>query len=345
MMRAAFAVVLVASPAMAWESTCYQYADTSLEPAALVAQSVPFCSPDEGPNTARQRWVGGLDEHRRLFERARENAGLPPALSSTLTLRVFTSSSAVSIGSSSVPSLIPVAFGQATRVQTRSFTPGELAQLPDFSYALWDWTTGHETCPLDGAGVGPEKCHDFASHMGPVNSNHFLPQAQAFFARYHQLALSRAAECKAMKVALEPAAGRFDLFPKACEQEALVLEAVGQHYLEDAWSMGHTWQRWGSPNLSDFPSSGDDQRDRAVLTALTAGLIHGSRGVLQRLPEWTSFDVNDALCAPNDGVRLAVLGSEWKALGDDYLATLDDTEYAPQSRQLRSCAASSQGPV
>ncbi len=29
----------------------------------------------------------------------------------------------------------------------------------------------------------------------------------------------------------------------ACETEAKVLEAIGQHYLQDAWSMGHLWER------------------------------------------------------------------------------------------------------
>ncbi len=125
--------------------------------------------------------------------------------------------------------------------------------------------------------------------------------------------------------------------------QALTIEAVGQHYLQDAWSMGHTWQRWGSPNLADFPS--EDQRDRAVLVALTAGLIHGSRGVLQKLPEWTSYDVDDALCAPNASVQLKRDdGTLIRAIGDDYLSTLPPFgppgDHDAQSERLMSCAAS-----
>ncbi|HSP77052.1 MAG TPA: hypothetical protein VLQ93_00885, partial [Myxococcaceae bacterium] len=224
-------------------------------------------------------------------------------------------------------------------------TPGELAQLPDFSYALWDWATGHETCPLPGAGVDATKCHDFATHMGPVNSNHFLPQAGRFYAHYHALALARATECRVMRDALGGAGGRFGDYLRACESEALALEAVGHHYLQDAWSMGHMWQRWGSPELTDFPSEGEAQRDRAVLVALASGLLHGARGVLQRLPAWTTYDVNDALCAPHPAVEFATpSGERYPAIGDDYLQELPPLSsqgaYAPQAERLLSCAVS-----
>ena len=53
--------------------------------------------------------------------------------------------------------------------------------------------------------------------MGPVNSNHFAPQTQQFYARYHQRALDRAAECKAMSIALAGSGGRFDAYLKAFE--------------------------------------------------------------------------------------------------------------------------------
>ena len=41
-----------------------------------------------------------------------------------------------------------------------------------------------------------------------------------------------------------------------------VLEAVGQHFLQDAWSMGHMWERWGGPEFGQNvfmmnPASGD----------------------------------------------------------------------------------------
>jgi hypothetical protein len=332
--------------AFAWESVCYQYPDTTLEPAAYATLSGPYCSPSAGPNTARHRWIGNLDEHRRIFETTRERAGLPDSVSANVTLRVFASSAMVASGSALVPSIRPVAFDRAERVATRVVSVGELAQLPDFSYSLWDWAMGHETCPLDGIGATPESCHGFATHMGPVNANHFVPISGSFYAHYHALALARAHECAAMSAELGSAATRFAPYLQECESEAIALEAIGQHYLQDAWSSGHMWQRWGSPDLADFPGATvEERRSRAVLVALVAGFVHGSRGVLQVLPAWTSFDVNDALCAPNDAVEFVRAGSRSHAIGDDFLQLLPrnggtDATYEVQSNQLYSCATS-----
>jgi len=345
-MRPLFLLALLLSlPAAAWESVCYERADPTKEPAEYPQDSGSWCAPAAGPNTARHRWVGKLDEHRRLWELTREKAGLPTESSATMRLRVFTSSAPVPVDGQQLTSLLPVPFAEAERVQLRAITPGELAQLPDFSYALWDWATGHETCPLPGAGENATLCHDFASHMGPVNSNHFLPQAGRFYAYYHALALGRAGECKAMKGMLGTEGARFTAYLRACEAQALALEAVGHHYLQDAWSAGHMWQRWGSPELVDFPSSTGDQRDRAVLVALASGLLHGARGVLQRAPAWTSYDVNDALCAPHPAVEFITAGGErYPAIGDDYLELLPPlgtgSTYTPQSERLLSCAVS-----
>lgn len=334
----AIALLLISAPAFAYESVCFQYADPSKNPAQLTAP-VP-CNPSSGPNTARHRWVGPLDEHRVLFERAREAAGIPAAVTDTVALETFTSDTKTSVGGS----YIPVPFAAAKRNLTRYLSVGELAQLPDFSYSLWDWAMGNETCPLVGGGDATA-CHDFTTHMGPVNSNHFLPQARGFYAHYHSLALARAGDCAALQTKLGTQASRFTVFLKQCELEALALEAVGQHYLQDAWSTGHMWARWGSPELTDFPGGAEEGRDRAVLVSLIAGLIHGSRGVLQRLPEWTSYDVNDALCSPQDTVQYMHEGALHNGLGDDYLGQLPTAlggtgPFAHQATQLMSCAAS-----
>lgn len=340
------ALVFCGSSASAWESVCQAYPDPTLEVSQLTGGAA--CSPDSGPNTARQRWVGPLDEHRQLFEKARELAGIPAETSATQKLRVFTLNQTVASGTATLPTLTPADFAAAERVRVRAFTPGELAQLPDWSYSLWDWATGHESCPIDGVGVTADAsaCHDFASHMGPVNANHFLPLAGRFYAEYHQLALARAAACAQMKSALGTDVARFSTFAKACELEALTIEAVGQHYLQDAWSMGHMWQRWGSPDLTDFPgATADEKREKAVLIALVSGLLHGSRGVLQKLPAWTSYDVNDALCAPSSSVHYVhPLDGTGDAIGDDYLPLLagfgGSSAYELQWNRLAQCAVS-----
>jgi hypothetical protein len=336
MRRAAWIVGLMAlapANALAWESKCYRYTDTSLSPSAYASVSpIGECSPGAGPDVARARWIGPLDEHRQLFDASRRAAGIPESVADTLALRVFVDGSK--------DSLEPVPFEQATASSVRYTSIAELAQLPDFSYGLWDWATGNETCPLD-ATLDAVSCHQFASHMGPVNANHFPPQSSDFYARGHALAVARANACHAMVDALGSDEPRFHDWVLDCENEALALEAVAQHYLEDTWSSGHMWQRWGSAELADFPgTTDDDRRANAVLVALSAGMIHGARGVLQALPAWTTFDVNDALCAPHPDVRFLLGGSTTIApgLGDDYFADLGSS-FDAQRGQLVACAS------
>jgi hypothetical protein len=339
--RALLLAVLLAAPAaLAWESACARFPNPSLDPQTLKGASSEPCVPSAGPAVARQRWVGAIDEHRQLWELTRLGAGLPASVSATRTLTVFTGAQTVEINGAPAPTLVPAPFEETARVAVRHVTVGELTQLPDFSYALWDWASGHETCPLEGASSLAE-CHDFAAHMGPVNSNHFVPQSREYYARYHQLALGRAAECAALRGKLTGTGARFDDYARECELEALALEAIGQHYLQDAWSMGHMWQRWGSSTLADFPGATvEEKRDRAVLTALVSGLFHGARSVLQALPAWTSYDVNDAMCAPWDEVRFKLADAFHQGVGDNYVALLGEATYGTQSSTFFSCAAS-----
>lgn len=326
-------VSLAPAHAFAWESKCYRYADPSLSPSAYASVApIGECTPGAGPDVARARWIGPLDEHRQLFDESRRAAGVPDAVAETLALRVF--------ASGALDSVQPVPFEEATASVVRYTSIAELAQLPDFSYGLWDWATGNETCPLD-ASLDAVSCHEFASHMGPVNANHFPPQSGDFYARGHAMAVARATACNAMADALGADEPRFRDYVLDCENEALALEAVAQHYLEDTWSSGHMWQRWGSAELADFPGGSDgDRRANAVLVALAAGMIHGARGVLQRLPAWTTFDVNDALCAPHPDVRFLLGGTSSivPGLGDDYFAELAPG-FDEQHGQLMACAA------
>ncbi|MEI8257634.1 MAG: hypothetical protein WCJ30_18315, partial [Deltaproteobacteria bacterium] len=151
--------------------------------------------------------------------------------------------------------------------------------------------------------------------------------------------------CADERAALGGEASRFESYLLECENEALVLESVGQHFLQDAWSSGHMWQRWGSADLADFEGgTAEERRSRAVLVALVSGFVHGSRGVLQVLPGWAGLDVNDALCAPNENVAFLLGGTAHRAIGDDFLGLLPanggGAEYQAQSDRLYSCAAS-----
>jgi hypothetical protein len=140
----------------------------------------------------------------------------------------------------------PVEPLDGTRLVLRSISVAELAQLPDFSYGLWDWLGGNESCPEDLAGFTAEECHTFESHMGPLNSNHFPPQSRTAFSYYHQMALERANECASYRKSFKDSPGRFDDILKECEFESLAFEAIGHHFLQDSWSMGHMWERWGT---------------------------------------------------------------------------------------------------
>src|SRR5262245_19130735 len=264
----ALALLLVAGTAQAYDSRCY----------------VGGAPCHDGPESARNRWIGPSDEHRQLWERTVELAGVPSSVVLALndfTLDVFAADDVVGVGTGqSIPTVTPVAFGDAERLRSRTMSAGEFAQLPDFGFSLWDWATGFETCPLDAALGAPARldaCHGFKTHMGAVNSKHFLPQAQAFYAYYHQLALGRAAACTAMKDRIVARGGRVDTFGSfldACGREAFVLEAIAHHFLQDAWATGHMWERWGSPDLLDFTDL-----PQSLLIAMTSGLIHGARGV------------------------------------------------------------------
>ncbi len=327
----ALALLVVASTAGAYDSRCYVGTEAC----------------HDGPQAARNRWIGPSDEHRQLWEATVARSGVRADLASNdFTLDVFAADDVVAEGTGqSIPTLTPVAFDDAERAHPRTMSAAEFAQLPDFGYALWDWATGFETCPLGLPGPTPlDACHAFKTHMGAVNSNHFLPQAQAFYAYYHRLALGRAAACKTMKDRIVARGGQvsaFQSFVDACGQEAFVLEAIGHHFLQDAWSTGHMWERWGSPDVVDFTDL-----PQALLIAMTSGLIHGARGVLQDAIGFAGFDVNDPLCAPGSRVRFipGPITATVAGLGDFYLGQLlaqAGAAFPAQFFQLFSCAATS----
>lgn len=305
-----------------------------------------------GPGSARGRWLQAfgpvaerLDEHRQIWELTRELAGLPASASEAFALRVFADDVDVEVDGVPAPSAIPVDFRDAARVVDRGpRTPGEFTQLPDFGYSLFDWARGHETCPLDDEGLGPNTdpavCHSFETHMGPVNSSHFPPQSRDFYHHYHQLALGRARHCDDVARRAGGQRARFAEHLRACERQALVLEAIAHHFLQDAWSMGHMWERWGSPRVPDFLAD----RKAAIAVGAFSGMIHGARTALQSLLAYAFADVNDPMCAPHENVR-------WRrpedagvtpAIGDEYLSLLTPAgAFADQYRELFSCTASS----
>ena len=155
------------------------------------------CKP--GLETARSSWDAADSEHFHLWnDTIRQRAlRLPAHLTGQVQLKVPTVSgrTVTALDGFSTTSVSPTPFAEANSLADRQYAIGEMAQLPDLSWALWDWAMGNEPCPI-APGTPSDSCHDFASHMGALNSNHFLPQAKRFYEYYHELAMSAGHELR-----------------------------------------------------------------------------------------------------------------------------------------------------
>ena len=210
-------------------------------------------------------------------------------------------------GQDAFPSLLSIAPAGIAASPKRSFTRNtvlsDLAEISDNSYSFSDYLMGNEHCLPQNVARSTQSdiqaCHTYKSHVAIVNSTHFAPQNQHVYWAYHEAALEHALRCKSVQEALDKAtapwltADKKSQAVKACELEALALQSVASHYLQDAWSTGHMWQRWGSPL---FPVDNASQK-QSILVGMVAGLIHGWRSVARE-----TFGVegmqHDQLCMP-----------------------------------------------
>jgi hypothetical protein len=293
-------VLLWGASASAWESECAvdngQYGRDTLQHLDNICHNsgLPACV--QGMGAARGAQLG---EHTLLALEAMDLAGIHSyVLLEKDVLRYFADRALPRAGSMR-PTLEPAPPGAMSRgfnlpelptTEARPVTLAEFAQVPDYSYSLADWLMGNEHCValegLEYSEAAMDACHTFRSHTSVVNSNHFLPQARVMYALYHSLALQVMDRCKAVHAALVqarthrregPFAGRWDKAVFQCEKEALALESLASHFLADAWSTGHMWQRWGSPI---FPKPKDYVRTHLV--GVMSGVIHGWRSVVEQ---------------------------------------------------------------
>jgi len=296
----------------------------------------------EGAEGARVRWVG---EHVDLYAEALARAGGSGA--ATYDLPVYSGGTT----DEGYHSYLPLeAWDELEWAGTRTIDLQSFANLPDISWSLGDWALGNEVCPLADAPDGSfteAYCHKFAGAMGALNSSHFPPQAESAHAWYHQLALDAAARCVTMADTLGTGGGaeRAALVEealRACELEALALEGVGHHYLQDAWSSGHAWERWGSPRLSDWILASGYTPDAATLYAFVvgsfAGIIHGHESIT---------GIADPMCAENANVWIIPPGGgepeAFLAVGDHEYERGNLTP--TQTAGLARCADASLGEV
>jgi hypothetical protein len=285
-----------------------------------------------GYDRARTPWTSPepRNEHRALLALTMAAAGLPAELQEPFTLRVFTRDETLPGG---VPTLRPV-FADAARVRERTTTIPAMADLPDMAYTLWDWATGNERCPPDPSSTDAQDCHDYETHIGPLNANHWPPQSRRWFEHLHALALGRARACKEVHDRLGAAdRTRFAPYLRACEREALVIEGVAHHYLQDAWAAGHMWERWGGVEIAAYGT-----RTMAAAVAAVVGLIHGAGALLgSDDPLNAPHPLNYYLDAAPEAAGTGPLPR--RGVGDLFAADfLDgDPAYAPQRRALLGC--------
>lgn len=314
-------VLALAPAARAWEAKCY------LDEAGAQACS----ESDAGPMVARSHWLG---EHAYLAGLAFVRAGLPEDLLEAREISVYTDGGDVEqVGDPEpavpeVPSWQPADLDEVEAKVTHQRPLAQFAELPDMSFSFQAWLGGNEVCPLPGAPANPLLCYIYGvdysfallrgevfvrlGYIGPVNSTHFSPQAGAMHAHYHAIAMDIAAQCASMREALgddweDP---RFLPYLMECDWLAMALEGVGQHFLQDVWSSGHMWHRWGSPYLDQVGGT-----VRGGIVAAIVGIIHGAKSFV---PE-----ADDPLCFPTEHVRwLDASGALQRGVGDIFVSDL-----------------------
>jgi hypothetical protein len=127
--------------------------------------------------------------------------------------------------------------------------------------------------------------------------------------------------------------------------EALTYESIGQHYLQDQWSMGHMWNRWGGPEVDDWDLTGAYSALNALPHAKLAygtivggvvGLIHGWKSTAKKIWD-TQIITQDAMCYYQDGVEWNRydLAEPMPGVGDLFLH--QDGTFDRQWQELNAC--------
>ncbi len=198
----------------------------------------------------------------------------------------------------------PVPAAQPGKLEERQLPALSMwAGLPDFNYTVYDWINKSMRCPslpLDADQY--ERCHEYRAWLGAgLNSTHMGELGTQVYARHHAIAMKqaeRAAELRALlrrggKSGQLPAGDRWYAdYVREAELMALSYETVGQHFMQDRWSIGHMFSRWGGGSYADL--SGDSKSGRPSLGRVTSygtitGIVHGSLAV---------FGTPDPLSAP-----------------------------------------------
>ncbi|MEM6927780.1 MAG: hypothetical protein AAF602_12680 [Myxococcota bacterium] len=207
-----------------------------------------------------------------------------------------------------------------TPVEERELPPiAMFAGLPDVAYSLPDWIQKRSVCPpIPG---NDPLCYGYGAWLGAgLNSTHFGALATKVYGRHHAQARHEADRADDLRRRLEahpdglPDGLRFHAASvREAETLAMTLEMTGQHFMQDRWSSGHMWSRWGSGEV------GGRTLQQAQLQGLVTSLFHGSKAVL---------DYPDPMCTPDIESqetmtwRYASSPVEYEGVGDEILDTL-----------------------
>lgn len=310
--------------------------------------------PDYGPTEMQKDPTWHWDafenppnEHAWLLEEALARSGVP--IAGTFWATGYADKDALASPSNGTLLSVfptPLSSDKASRRFKRSYDIAGFSSLPDHAYSIGDWAAGGEMCPPGTTTRIPSaetrNCREFDSHLGMINSTHFSPQSELTYGHYHAIAMKRASDCKQFGDAAGNNRQATDA-AKECEREAMLIESVGQHFLQDAWSLGHMWERWGYSSFELFPGHpGMLGYERAVVTGMVAGMIHGAESVA--LPV-VGVNIPDAMNAGGDP-RLRwrnpfVPNLGGRGVGDLHARDmLFDPFYNTQREQALNCSAS-----
>ncbi len=335
-MRITVLVALMVAPAQAWEARCFR-------------DDGERCSEaDAGPKTARFHWRG---EHYVMLRDTLTDHGFPGELLVPRDV-VFYGDNRDVPGDAAASSWRFDSFRDISSRDVRSVEVARFAELPDFSLSLEDFLTGNETCPLEGTGPDPQDCHVYAVDfsglslgvVAPVNSTHFSPQSGRLFEHYIGLGRAVAAQCRALQEGLGDSwrSERYLPYLQDCDWSALAIAGVGIHFLQDTWSSGHMWHRWGGPQLEHVGGQ------------VTGGLVGAIAGILHGAKSLVPF-ADDPMCYPIHGRNVRGERTEWRigdgpptpGLGDiysGYFADEPDT-YGAVQEAIFDCTAAALGSV
>jgi hypothetical protein len=277
-------LIFFTTPGWSWESSCFLPTDgeiPSVRPQLVELNRYEKCIPDVG---FRKGYFRG--EHYRLCVDAllSDPEGSAQEASVMMDIMMPNSEKKFKWKTTSLDNPRPLLWGDVEAVHKYHFC--EFSELPDFAISLKDWAAGFPESSCNEK----SPCRNFGS-LGPINSNHFGEQAEETYRAYHEKALLISKQCRELlesgqkyssETFFEKKINSDYLFSYRwfgdsyhnCIRVASAYEGYGLHFLQDRWSVGHMWNRWGSPRQLDFES-----KSQAATVSIIAGIIHGAEAV------------------------------------------------------------------